>query len=139
MKKIFLLFSFLYFNQIFSQSDSWRYIGATVKNEKYYTKTIENNSFYTTCWVKAIAPSKSATKGKSKGRSGYYTIEKWTIYCNNNTFSVSSSVSYNMNGTVREDNSMYTQPEQTPLPESIAEGVVNTMCILNPYHKFNLP
>lgn len=128
MKKLLLTF-FLYPILCFSQQDTngWFLVNTGVDGTKNYIKNLEKKSPDTfSCWVKMVSPIKKNKKGVKIG--GGYSLQYWTVYCGENQYSVSETVTYNSKGSPIDSYDRSYEGVKNVIPDSVAEGIIILAC-----------
>jgi hypothetical protein len=92
----FLIILFLFFySNFYSQNDEWVHVGNSIDNTAYYVRDVKEDTTYsTTCWVKAVIPSKKYKnkKGKWVTTYGNSQVERWVFYCSEKKYNVTTRI-----------------------------------------------
>ncbi|MEF9477163.1 hypothetical protein OWR28_04925 [Chryseobacterium sp. 1B4] len=59
---------------------------------------------------------------------GGYSLQYWTVYCVENQYSVSETVTYNSKGSPIDSYDRSYEGVKNVIPDSVAEGIVILIC-----------
>jgi hypothetical protein len=127
MKTILLLFVIMFGENLFAQE--WKYITKSTDGTEYYYKPNTTK----TAWVKQVSSKTSyyskSEKGQKKIVDGYH-ICLWKFDCEEKKLGLAQQNTYDINGEMLNAVTLkdYDIEMIYPVPDSIAENLINTFC-----------
>ncbi len=127
MKKIFLLFTFLIFSNLYSQEE-FRLIGKTQAGGNYYVKIDKSLPNNCSIWLKIeYTKTLKNKKGKKYLVKDGYQLNYMVFHCDEKLSDNLEYVIYDKNGVVIESGNKLEYGKRI-FPQSISEAIYNYVC-----------